>query len=322
MLLRDDWSPPRVDLNILSDRGGLGDSLARLPALKYLHDINPHVYSTVYIQDAWLDLVKYLLPETERRTYRKLSEAHFHMKQPYVNFDMERLTTLQLHLTDHAFLILMDQLPPSAAHRSYWEAPFYIGAGLNYRLKDAGLAAKPYIVVTTDYTAPSRQWPAAHINTLAKTVSEAGLTPVLLGSIDPLYVGVVDDPVKPISANGLKKELYYDLRGLTSLKEALGIIQRAKAVVGIDNGLIHLAHYTTTPVVVGYTTLSPQHRLPVREAGVTKVIEAEVPCKGCQSRGFAINNDWRTCIFDDYACTLTLTAERFALALRELGVLP
>jgi len=71
---------------------------------------------------------------------------------------------------------------------------------------------------------------------------------------------------------------------------------------------------------MGFTTLLPEHRLPVREAGLTEVLEAQVPCNGCQSRGFAINHDWRKCIFDDYACTLTLTAERFFEKLKILGV--
>ncbi len=336
MNLRPDWNPPPVHINVISERGGLGDAIARLPAYRFMHDTFDHVSTTIYIQDGFYDLVRYLLPPTPRRSYRKLSEASWDLQKPIIEFDMERLTTLHKHLTEHAFDILMEMSPPSREAMAYPKAEFYVGAGLNYVLKDAGLATQPYIVFTTDFTAASRQWLPMHINTLAEKVRKAGLTPVLLGSIEPIPTGVAGDPIRPRPNAGIKTELFVDLRGKTSLTEALGVIQRAKAVVGLDNGLIHLAHCTDTPVVMGFTTLKPEHRVPVRDsgclpgchdsgraAGLTAVLEAQVPCAGCQSRGFAINTDWRECVMPDrkLSCLLTLTDDRFYEKLQELNVL-
>lgn len=333
-MLREEWTPPAVHLNVISAQGGLGDTLARLPAFRYMHDEFPHVSSTLYIQDGWLELVKFLLPETGRRTYRSYSEARHGMKKPMIVFEKDRLTTLNLHLTDHAFLILMDMLPPSQEAKAYIKAP---PVELHPNSDEA--LDTEMVIFTTDYTAPSRQWPAVHINTLAKKVIEAGLTPVLLGTTEPIPTGAEADDIIPRQTSGIDASRFIDLRNKTTLIEALGIIQRAKAVVGADNGLLHLAHCTDTPVVMGFTSLKPEHRIPVRlkpwrnalEAGLigsdlargaqlTKTVEARVPCKGCQSRGFAINHDWRTCLFDDYICTLTLTAERFWEKLKELKV--
>jgi hypothetical protein len=67
------------------------------------------------------------------------------------------------------------------------------------------------------------------------------------------------------------------------------------------------------------TSLIPEHRVPYRKEGRTEVIVPTLPCGGCQSKGFAVNMDWRRCIFDDYACTLELTANRFFERLEKLG---
>lgn len=337
MSLRSGWSPPQVNLNIISGRGGLGDSIARLPAFRYMHDTYKHVSAIIYVQDGWLDLIKYLLPETERRKYKKLSEAPWELKKPYVEFDENRLTTLHLHLTDHAFLILMDMLPPTRADKAYPRAPrTELASVAADTLKLLATSDPRMVIFTTDYTAPSRQWLSVHANRLAMMCAERGLTPVLLGSTQPIKTGVENDDIIPRQNDGLRPDLFLDLRGKTTLIEALGVIQRARAVVGVDNGLLHLAHCTDTPVVMGFSTLSPAHRVPVRflktplpgchdagrGAALTEVVEAKVPCAGCQSRGFAINTDWRECVMPDhqYACLLTLTADRFWDKLKKLGV--
>lgn len=342
--MREGWNAPHVDLSVVSSHGGLGDMIARLPAFRYVHKNYKHVSQTIYYQDYFVDLARYLLPEDERLKYKKLSECPFMLKKPYVNFDPERLTTLQLHLTTHAFLMMLDQVPPDARSMSYpkSEYVFYSRASaLNQELHEM-LTETPCVVVTTGYTAESRAWPAAHVNTLGRKLREQGLTPVLLGSKEPMVTGNAGDDIKTRYDDEIKADLFADLRGKTSLIEALGVMQRAKAVVGVDNGLLHLAHCTDTPVVYGLTTLKPEHRIPFRidtdlynrtaslawrdddwyaKHGLTEVLESSVPCGGCQSRGFAINHDWRTCLFDDYSCTLTLTADRFLAKLDVLGVI-
>ncbi len=338
MSLRPEWSPPPVHLNVISSRGGLGDNIARLPA--YRHMIygpdQEHVSATIYVQDYVIDLVEYLLPPGPRLSYKKLSTAPWELKKPIIEFDMERLGTLHMHLTDHAFLILMDQMPPNQESRAYPKAPLV-------NLSNPALRALgPEVVIfTTDFTAESRQWLPVHINTLAKKCRVAGLTPVLLGTTKPLDTGA-GDFIEARRDDGIKSDLFIDLRDKTTLIEALGVMQRAKAVVGVDNGLLHLAHCTGTPIVMGLTTIIPEQVVPVRgswgsdgvggatwshendrwERELTKVLKAQVPCYGCQSRGFAINTDWRECVMPErrYACTLTMTAERFWQALQELGV--
>lgn len=288
-----------------------------------------HISATIHVQDYFLELGRYLLPEGPRLKFSPLSQAKLTMQKPMITFDMERLTTLNMHLTTNAFLMLMDMVPPDTVSMQYPVAP---RSALPQRLCELG---PEVVVITSDYTALSRQWPSVHINTLARRLRAQGLTPVLLGRSKRIETGIDKDPIIPVTNAGVDASLFVDLRDKTSLIEALGVMQRAKAVVGVDNGLLHLAHCTDVPIVYGFTTLLPQHRVPFRkqylysaentstwraEHGLTEVLEAQVPCGGCQSRGFAVNNDWRTCLFGDYACTLTLTADRFMTSLKKLGV--
>jgi len=336
--LRDGWSPPPVHLSVISQNGGLGDMLARLPALKYLAEQHQHVTKIVtYWPDYFVSLAQFMTPTNLKLVHKPISEAPYLMPKPYIDFTSDRLSTLHLNLVDHAYLMLMDQLPPTAMDKHYLRAPFVMDNTLD--MPDVLELKQEIIVFTTDFTSHSRSWPAFHINSLAKKVKDAGFQPVLLGKPGELFGGAVAS-----YSSGLKTELFMDLRGRTSLIEALGIIQRAKAVVGVDNGLLHLAACTDTPIVFGLTTLKPEHRVPTRPMpiylprkrllpypkdlhthfrvyGLTHVLEAQVPCNGCQSRGFAINVDWRDCLFDDYSCTLTLTADRFYEKLVRLGVL-
>lgn len=320
MELRQGWNPPKVDLRVISSSGGLGDMIARLPAIRYVHETFKHVALRVYWPDYFVDLAQYLLPETPRLSHARLSSAPFMLPKPYVEFDPDRITSLSLHLTNQAFLMLTDSLPPSPKDAQYPLAKL-VTMDTTYPIWAIPLLQTEFVVITCGYTSRTRQWPSYHINSLAVKIREAGLTPVLLGTNNEMITGVPRDNIKTSLDSGIDKSLFVDLTNKTSLIEALGVMQRAKAVVGVDNGLLHLAHCTDVPVVYGFTTLLPEHRVPSRSCGMTEVMESLVPCKGCQSRGTFINNDWRTCIFDDYACTMTMTSDRFMAGLTKLRVI-
>lgn len=338
-LMREGWSPPPVHINVISSHGGMGDMIARIPAIRHGLQSLHHLTLCVWWPDYFLDLAQYLLPGGPRLTHRRLSEAPYAMAKPLVTFDPDRVTSLSLHLTTQAFLMLYDQVPPSQEAMRYPRPELVEFPPSLYLKSRRELLKRSYVVFTVGFTSRTRQWPSVHINRLAVKVREAGLEPVLLGTSNEMVTGEPNDNIKTRIDDGIDKILFTDLTNKTTLVEALGIMQRAKAVVGVDNGLLHLAHCTAVPIVYGLTTLKAEHRIPFRNSsylhddmtywppgkwrakhGLTEVITAQVPCNGCQSRGTFINHDWRTCLFDDYACTLTLTADRFFQALRTLGV--
>lgn len=317
-MLREGYSPKTVHLNVISNWGGLGDSLARIPAIKWGLEQFPHVSMTVYWHDYFLELAQYLY-QHERLTHSKISAAPrvktpgfagLQLAEPVVDFNPDRITSLALHLTQHAFLSLYDRVA-EPAWMQYEQAKL-----VDIQVREA-LVDKKYIVFTAAATVPVREWPSYEVNALAESCIARGLTPVLLGSTTVLHTGD-SGTIEGILNDGLDRSLFVDLTNSTSLIEALGIMQRASAVVGLDNGLLHLAHYTTTPVVAGYTSVEAKYRVPHRANGQTLIVEAKLPCYGCQSKCGFVNTDFRFCTFNDYACTLTMSAKAFEEKIAQL----
>lgn len=300
-------------INLISNWGGMGDHIARLPAIRYALKNAPHLTLDVYWQDYFVPLARYLMP-AHRLTHLPISEAKYSMKGATVDFSPERLTSLSMHLVQHGFLILNDRIGEG-------EDLYYPQANLVTRDWPENPLPSPFIVFTVAHTAPVRAWPAKEINELARRVKAFGIHPVLVGTDQPLPLGGERGYIKGNIDEGIARDLFFDLTNRTDLLAALGVIQRSVATIGIDNGLLHLAHCTDVPVVAGYTSVEAKYRLPMRPKGQTEVLEAQVGCYGCQSSAHFVNFDFKRCMFSHYDCTKTLTADRFEAALKKLGVL-
>ena len=91
----------------------------------------------------------------------------------------------------------------------------------------------------------------------------------------------------------------------------------AEVVVGLDNGLLHLAACTPVKIVAGYTTVKPAHRMPYRVGELGYKVWPVVPdlalkCRYCQSKaGFVYKFDFRSCYYGDYECTINLSADKY-----------
>jgi lipopolysaccharide heptosyltransferase II len=125
----------------------------------------------------------------------------------------------------------------------------------------------------------SKLWFAEQIAACADTLSaEFSLDVVLLGS--------KDDQELAQSASILTKNRVANLTGKTSLREAIGIIQRAKLAVGPDTGLMHIAAAVGTPVISLWGATDPDRTGPYGFADL--VIHGQAPCVPCYKRQCAI----------------------------------
>jgi len=84
-------------------------------------------------------------------------------------------------------------------------------------------------------------------------------------------------------------------------------------VVGLDNGLIHLAGLTDVPIVAGYTTVDPYFRLPWRH-GVKGwrcfAVEPSSECRYCQTATFCTYNiNFLRCNTTTKECMNSLTLD-------------
>ena len=118
----------------------------------------------------------------------------------------------------------------------------------------------------------SKGWFPAQISSCASLIQERyGLGIVLLGSeADAALAAEVEVACRQGITN---------LVGRTSLKEAVGIIARAKVAVGPDTGLMHIAAAVGTPVVSLWGATSPSRTGPYGFEEL--VIQGTADCSPC-----------------------------------------
>jgi ADP-heptose:LPS heptosyltransferase len=218
-------------------------------------------------------------------------------------------STLRTHLVDHAFHTLCD-VTPTIKDKSYLQLPD------NYNIHKLNVPPK-YIVITTGSTVPVREWPAAQVNSVINWIRQQGLRIVFLGKqhVSKDIIGHFDAKIN--------YHLGINLIDKTTLLEAHAIMSNAVAVIGLDNGLLHLAACSSVPIVAGYTTVSPKYRLPYRNNKLgwncfAVEPDKDLDCRFCQS-SCIINyeQDFRRCFHADYLCTKQLESKKWIRALKK-----
>lgn len=309
-------------LNVCSNFGGLGDMIARLPAIKYAHDHFRQLHMNVYWHDYFIDVAKLLLPETDRLRHKTLSEmAWADDKIPLTDFSPRHISSFSMHLTEHAYLMLINRIPVKDRHLWYLQAPPLVSERL-----DKVLFEDPpgkFIGITLGYTALTRAWPTEEINKVIRWCAERELTPVLLGSSQKSNVGNGNGIQAKFDLDEIDQDFCINIIDKTTLIEALCVIQKCKAIIGVDNGLLHLASCTSTPVVWGFTSVLPEHRLPYLPASHRHAVvlpDDNLSCTGCQSKAYFVRHEFKYCLYKDYACTKQMLGEKFIDALKGLGL--
>jgi ADP-heptose:LPS heptosyltransferase len=126
--------------------------------------------------------------------------------------------------------------------------------------------------------------------------------------LDVVLLGGRDDQPAARETVRLSKSPLVNLTGMTSLREAMGIIQRAKLAVGPDTGLMHIAAAVGTPVISLFGATDPHRTGPFGFADL--VLRGRAACVPCQQRHCPIG---RICMQS------ISTAEIAAKALLALG---
>ncbi|RIK42237.1 MAG: hypothetical protein DCC58_11335, partial [Chloroflexi bacterium] len=183
------------------------------------------------------------------------------------------------------------------------------------REKDTLTPPGDYVVVypATGPYSPARNWPIGAFRELVLTLNRRGTQVVLAGAADAV-------PLAAEIGRGLEHCL--DLTGQTSLQQLIGLMQRARAVVGGDSFIGHMASALGRPSVtlfgpsnadawrpVGAVRASGQRALP-RATAIA--LDAGFPCSPCLYTGFALGRP-EGC--PDRTCMRALTPRRVLDAL-------
>lgn len=279
----------------------LGDCIARLVAAQWVKRAHPHAFKTfaLMVPKFFVGLGTHLAPEL--LVVDRADPPDWLDGSPASRIDEGTISTLHTHLSVHAALCYADRIVP-ASELMYPQA-----------LPAMETPHKGATVVSTGFTAPNRQMHPAHWNILLRALKDRGHSLVFVGK---------DDGARPgQTAQEIDYSVGLDLRNKTTLLEAHALMCAARVVIGVDGGLLHLAACTpSTPVVIRYTNLRPEHRLPTRAAGVGIVVP-HMDCRFCQSdTHFNYDVDYRLCPTGTYNCTKTLQPWKWKMAMETLNV--
>lgn len=283
----------------------MGDVIAAAPVVKYAveHYYKPDQYLVVA-----KEMFRPLFPFVPDQNFRNfdvkednwgvpLSYAVAALNQPKVK-QLVRNTPKHMHLGQFASLKFLDMLLP--------QKHLYYVPLVDVDVSHLG-DFKDTVVFVTSYRDLTRAWYAEYLLDTARFVEQKGYTPVFIGKTDMnLDTHLVPKTSLPASLNfGL------DLRNRTTIEELAAIMRRAKAVVGLDSGPIHLAGTTDVPIVCGYTSILAEHRIPIRPKGTTVAVAPSITCIGCESNWQSHFHNFEECYLKHVDCCRKMTPDLF-----------
>lgn len=180
-----------------------------------------------------------------------------------------------------------------------------------------GIDYSKAVILITSHRDVTRMWKTESILGFADYLKSKGFIPVFIGKSDMdsdkgnnirTKINLPED----ISNFGV------DLRNKTSILELVEMMGKSRAVCGVDSGPIHLAGTTSVPIVCGYTSVSSEFRIPIREHGITIPLEPSIECIGCESKWHSTYWNFENCYQKTIECVSMLTTDMFINAFNKI----
>lgn len=277
-------------------QGGVGDYINWCSSIFWIHDTYSQVDGRVFVSELFLQVAEYLFGKWPRWKvlHRDRFPADYESGSPlcYPKPGTQLINACGAHLMDIGqwYFSCVDPLP--ATHRFLPE--------INYEGEWKWPELDPnsnFALFTPGATSDVREMPVKAFNEIVEYTRQKGITPVFIGK-------------KELSEQYQAKFSHYnlnngiDLRERTDLLEVTQIMRKARFILGLDNGLLHMAGTTDVPTIFGHNVAALHHRQLRRRKGITidiTVPESELGCIGCQSKiRFISSHDFRQCIFKKF----------------------
>lgn len=285
----------------------MGDMICWMSAIKFVAEQYNYVVGHLIVPPFFMEVAQNLMREYPHwRVHTKIPERlgnGTQLRQPLVN----PVNATMMHLIDLGAIYFagMDRLPD--------DFNFYPELDIEDLELPSGLIPPgKFAVMTPGATARTRRMLPSVYNAICDHLISKGITPVHLGRTE------MDHRV------GLTVDDRYDLtKGInlidkTTLLEAAMICRDSEMVLGIDNGLLHLAALTDATIIYGFTMTGPKQRGIRRKFGHTLELypdEDKLPCRFCQEhvRFFYLHN-FENCVYkeNEPLCVKMLNAESWA----------
>ena len=280
----------------------LGDMICWLPAIKYICEkinyINVHLVTPKWFHN----LAKNALRDYSVSYYDEYPDIKFkefgilrQVKYP--------VNATSMHLIDLGFLYYLSTTKIETEYRVYTPLDLE-SVPLKSVLKD-----KIYAVMTPCYSADNRKLLVNEFNKILDHLISKGITPVFLGEKNM-------GPKRDIRIDDYDLSKGINLIGKTTLLEAAKIMKMSEMVIGVDNGLLHLAAMTDATILYGYTIAGPFTRRVYRDKGKTYELygdKEKIKCLFCQENVRFIGKNFSTCLYEENEpqCVKALNAESF-----------
>jgi hypothetical protein len=291
----------------------VGDLIASAPSIKYAID-NFHKRSEYFvgIHEHFKPLFPFV-PEDKflevKADYDKTFAVR-HLNMLGVGGMNCKLTPSRMKLTEYASIGLLGRVL-SDYQTQYISLP-------KVDLSHFGIDFSKAVILVTTFRDKQRSILGTELVKIAEYVQSKGLAPVYVGKTGAISIW---------KNNLAKTDFEYpgfgiDLMNKTSLVELASIMGQAKAVVGMDSGPIHLAFTTDVPVVCGFTTISPDLRIPYRGLARTEAVVPNIACNFCESSWSLNTWNFNNCPrkMELAECVTKMTADKFITGLNKLGV--
>lgn len=294
-----------VEANFHFTNAGMGDYICWLSAIKFIHDQYPHVTGHLWGVGWFVPLMEELIKDWPGWTARPRDlydeEGSDTIKSYFCQFSHH---ALGFHMIDYGFHIFCNMTPPPP------EWNYYVEFKPDVDIKKFNLPGE-YVVITPCATTPVRTQTPESWNGFKNYLISQGITPVMVGQT--LFGGRCNPPHEEYNFDGT-----LSLLNCTSLLESQAVLANAMAVVGLDNGLLHLASTSSVPIVFGQNIASPVHRAPRRREGKHIHLTPGLPCDFCQSKLRFTDHIFTHCIYEHYNCLKALDTKRWIAAFEQL----
>jgi len=304
----------KTHVALVFNSGGIGDYINWVPAIRHAVETNPHINGFIVSPPWFFDLASLWLSDLAPRFRLLMSEQwekeglirKFPTIAPQRN-QFANATGFSLRQLGFIYYSQIDYVP-----KGYEHPPLIRGDEAD--VSAFGLPER-YAVVTPWATHENRRLTPEAVNELTAHLLSEGTTPVFLGRAFLAHDHQMERP------SGLSLDGVIDLSDRTSLREAAVILSGARAVIGLDNGLLHLAACSGVPLVFAFTTVDPRLRMPLRRDGARTVVltpPKELACRFCTQIRYLIGHDFKNCMYRDNLCTKFITGPELIRAYKEL----
>jgi len=275
--------------------GAIGDYLCHLVALKWIFDTQPHVLGTIYSPDYFIEIPKHLFDGKKGWKVLLREELTVEIMKDiptYLPSHDSVLNGTGAHLVDLGFVYFAN------LHHAPMDLTYVDLELENFEVDK--LLPKRYAVMTPGATDENRKMSPLLFSKIQDYLILQGIMPVYLGKAFMTKCHQAD-----FGGYDLSKGV--NLLEKTTLLEAAKIMEGAVLTIGLDNGLLHLAACTKSPLIFGYNVIGPEYRKPRRKNNTITIDiypdKKELPCTFCMSemRYFFWHN-FKYCIYKDNAC--------------------